>query len=70
MSTFVMNQISKMISEKIKENSFKPGTRCRILDVIDDLVLIWNKEESCLLSQSLNSEESKVQVSPNLAMHN
>lgn len=54
--------LTKVLSEKYKERSFKRTIRHGLLDVVDDIIIAWSKEDGCLLTQVTNPPDSKVQV--------
>lgn len=54
--------LTRVLSEKYKERSFKRTVRHGLLDVVDDIIIAWSKEDGCLLTQVTNPPDSKVQV--------
>ncbi|XP_047475018.1 nuclear pore complex protein Nup88-like [Penaeus chinensis] len=54
--------LTRVLSEKYKERSFKRTVRHGLLDVVDDIIIAWSKEDGCLLTQVTNPPDSKVQI--------
>lgn len=59
--------VSKVLADKIREQLVIKCSRLQLLDVVDDVVIQWSKEDSCLRAQVLDPPDSKVQVRSGLA---
>lgn len=54
--------ISKVLGEKIKGGDTKITGGQQLIDISDDIIIAWSKEDGCLLSQLLHPPDSKVQT--------
>merc|ERR1739838_717916 len=54
--------ISKVLEDKLKDGAIKTKGGEQLIDISDDIIIAWSKEDGCLLSQLLHPPESKVQT--------
>ncbi|KAG7157815.1 Nuclear pore complex protein Nup88-like [Homarus americanus] len=55
-------KLSKVLSEKYKDLLLTKCPRHQLLNVADDVIVAWSKEDGCLLSQLVTPSDSKVQT--------